>query len=172
MRTANPMLKTCPYEVGDILTTKNATHPSTRWPGTVWTAIETMLLGASDAHPAGTTGGAEAASFTPVGTVAGTALTTAQIPAHTHGSKSLVGTITGLAGSYGATGIASVTGTISFEGANDYWNDSAAQVTINATHTHTSVGGGQAHTHDFTGTAAEIQTMPPYTAVYIWERTA
>lgn len=29
----------CPYDVGDVLTTNSATAPSDRWPGTVWTNI-------------------------------------------------------------------------------------------------------------------------------------
>ena len=35
-----------------------------------------------------------------------------------------------------------------------------------------SVGSGQSHTHTFNGTAATINTMPPYLAVYVWRRTA
>lgn len=35
-----------------------------------------------------------------------------------------------------------------------------------------SSGGGGAHNHGFTGTAASIATMPPYLAVYMWKRTA
>lgn len=35
-----------------------------------------------------------------------------------------------------------------------------------------STGGGQGHSHSFTGTAATINTMPPYLAVYMWKRTA
>lgn len=59
MIATNPLTAPCPYDVGDILHTTNATPPSTRWPGTTWQAITTMLLGASSAHRAGETGGAE-----------------------------------------------------------------------------------------------------------------
>lgn len=31
--------KTCPYEIGDILTTINDTDPSLRWEGTTWTQV-------------------------------------------------------------------------------------------------------------------------------------
>lgn len=49
----------CPYDVGDILTTMNTTAPSERWPGTSWTQItDCMLRAADDEHPAGSTGGA------------------------------------------------------------------------------------------------------------------
>lgn len=51
---------------------------------------------------------------------------------------------------------------------------------ISANHTHKATltgtignqGGGGAHNHGFTGTAATISTMPPYVAVYGWIRTA
>lgn len=51
---------------------------------------------------------------------------------------------------------------------------------ISANHTHKATltgtignqGGGGAHNHGFTGTAATISTMPPYVAVYGWVRTA
>lgn len=73
MRTQNPM-GVCPYEVGDVLTTRNATDPSIRWPGTSWTAVESFVLGASASHPAGSTGGEETHT-----------LTVTEMPKHTHG---------------------------------------------------------------------------------------
>lgn len=37
----------CPYGVGDFLNTLNATHPSDRWPGTLWeSVIDQSLVGA------------------------------------------------------------------------------------------------------------------------------
>lgn len=33
-------------------------------------------------------------------------------------------------------------------------------------------GEGATHTHTFTGTAATINTMPPYLAVYVWKRVS
>lgn len=49
----------CPYWVGDILTTMNEAAPSERWPGTSWVQITDCMLRAADAsHPAGSTGGA------------------------------------------------------------------------------------------------------------------
>ena len=35
-----------------------------------------------------------------------------------------------------------------------------------------NTGSGNAHSHGFTGTAATIDTLPPYLAVYMWKRTA
>lgn len=70
---SGPSEASCPYEVGDILQTKNAAPPSERWPGTEWAAIETFLLGASTEHTAGSTGGEERHT-----------LTVAEMPEHYH----------------------------------------------------------------------------------------
>ena len=35
-----------------------------------------------------------------------------------------------------------------------------------------ATGGGQGHKHGFTGTTANISTLQPYIAVYMWKRTA
>lgn len=105
-----------------------------------------------------------------------TTLTTNQIPAHTHGSKSLTGSFKIAdqvtlntpgdkfnAGSgickrvgnssnccYVATGIQNGT----------YYN----QIDINATHEHTSVGGGQGHTHSITLTSTNTGAASGNTA--------
>lgn len=177
MRTANPMQKECPYDVGDILQTRNAAHPSTRWPGTIWEAITSMLLGASDAHPAGSTGGAESASYTPSGTIGGTALTTNQIPAHSHVERwpssfasyasSTLYNVRNVADTTNKTTTAGVRSDDGYATADGGMSSSSSYGAV----TTGSAGGGQSHTHGFTGTSAEISTMPPYTAVYIWERT-
>lgn len=74
MKIANPMYLPCPYEVGDILTTENATPPAQRWPGTTWQQITDCFIRAADSdHPAGSTGG----SWTHT-------QTTAEMAAHTH----------------------------------------------------------------------------------------
>lgn len=61
----NPLRPRCPYEVGDVLTTRNETHPSKRWPGTEWVPIEgRFILGASTEHQLGSAGGEERVSLT------------------------------------------------------------------------------------------------------------
>ena len=52
---ANPMHRPCPWEVGDILTTENATPPAQRGPGTSWVQITDRFLFGGTA--AGTEGG-------------------------------------------------------------------------------------------------------------------
>ena len=64
----------CPHGVGDILQTRNATSPTTRWPGTTWAALEgAFLIGAGGTYTAGSTGGE--ATHT---------LAVAEMPSHQH----------------------------------------------------------------------------------------
>ena len=54
-----PFSVACPYDVGDVLQTMNATSPATRWAGTSWAAIGagTFLAAAGTDYAAGSTGG-------------------------------------------------------------------------------------------------------------------
>ena len=59
MRSVIVASSSCPYDVGDILTTMNEAAPNERWPGTSWIQItDCMLRAADDEHPAGSNGGA------------------------------------------------------------------------------------------------------------------
>lgn len=95
-------------------------------------------------------------------------LTTNEIPAHTHGKKTLTGTFGATDSQFhwnwGGSGIISaqyrnsgymIQRVANVSGSQPY------QITVNATHEHDSVGGGAAHNN-----------MQSYKNVYIWERTA
>ena len=92
-------------------------------------------------------------------------LDTTQIPAHTHGSKTLTGTFRAYqykSWNSNTTGIVSQAA----NGNNNTppssgTNNGGATFTITATHEHSSVGGGQAHSN-----------MQPYIVVNRWHRTA
>lgn len=118
----------CPYEIGDILQTKNATPPAERWPGTEWAAIETFLLGASAAHEMGETGGEEKHT-----------LTVDEMPMHRH---------------------------------MIYMNDEGTGILNWGPNNATQQSGMASNWTAYMGNSKSHNNMPPYTAVYIWERTA
>ena len=105
-------------------------------------------------------------------------LTTAQLPAHTHGSKSLTGAVdfrTASSSFYDIVGYYynSTHGILSstqytwsgshgaLGGLTNYTNPKVNRLSLNATHEHNSVGSGSAH-----------NIMQPYLSVYMWQRTA
>lgn len=64
----------CPYPVGEIRLSVDATEPSVIWPGTVWERIENVfLVAAGTAFGAGGTGGSSSH-----------ALTSSELPSHVH----------------------------------------------------------------------------------------
>lgn len=119
----------CPYEVGDVLTTRNAADPATRWPGTSWQRItDRFILGAGGSYSVGATGGE--ASHT---------LTVNEMPSHNHPSG--VSSTSALSGTSGST---------------------TAQCFFDRNYGYTA----------YTGGSAAHNNMPPYIALYFWERTA
>ena len=107
--------------------------------GTVPNLLGRMILGASDAHPAGSTGGSETHSHSLSGTVGETTLTEAQMPSHTH---------TFGIGTYGSS-------------AEAKGNTSSKQTTD-------ATGGSQPHSHTLSGASEEASSLPPYyTLAYI-----
>ena len=100
----------------------------------------------------GATGGATTDTPTLSGTNAGTTLTSAQIPAHQHGTPLTgwpSGTWTGGTGASNAaidaSGFSLATGSVA--------------LTLDNT------GGGSSHTHTWSGTSAAVNTVPPYVVV-------
>ena len=165
------------YPVGSYYWTSDASFsPSTTWGGT-WIKLDegVVLTSAGDNYPvasdilATAKDGGDTTSDTGNTTLAAT-----NIPAHTHGEKSLSGSFDTrkMEGPYSLVyapknivslkdSTASITGIM-----NGSTTVARHTVTINATHTHTSVGGGTAHNH------GSVSTMQPYKNAYCWHRTA
>ena len=151
-----------------------STSPASLLGGTWERITGRFLLAATDG---GSSGASQAAGRT--GGEATHTLTTNEMAPHTHGSKTLTGYTrfrrygtsgsgSDIAGIIGSSGIVSKTsetwsGTHGLVGAGgtNVSGPTADRITVNATHEHDSVGGGQAHNN-----------MPPYLAVYMWERIA
>ena len=139
----------------------NSTNPSTFFGGS-WAQIkDTFLLACGNTYGNGATGG-EATHK----------LTTGELPAHTHGSKALTGSVWNFAVQSSGTGVSangifkagnSNSGNVGY--ATSSKTGSGTSYTdvfdITATHEHSSVGNNTAHNN-----------MPPYLAVYVWKRTA
>jgi len=112
--------------------------------GTVPNLLGRMILGASDAHPAGSTGGSETHSHSLSGTVGETTLSVAQMPSHTHTFNK---------GTYGD--IAEAKGSAN-----------SGKQTTDAT------GGSQPHSHALEGTLDDASNLPPYYVLSFIMRTA
>lgn len=156
------------YPVGSIYMSVNNINPGTYLLNTTWVSWSSgrVPVGVNTAdtnfNTVEKTGGASTHT-----------LSTAQIPAHTHGSKTLTGQVNG------AGEISRNVGTALFSGASgicsrvaiNTWAAATSVGTsngdrydafkINATHEHTSVGSGQAHNN-----------LQPYITCYMWKRTA
>lgn len=150
------------WPIGSYYWSDNDVSPAS-FMGGYWERVTgAFLLAATDG---GSSGASQAAGNT--GGEAAVTLTENEIPAHTHGSRSLTGTIANMAKQSAsqditASGICSKRTTS--EGIGYAVNTQSNQpdgVIINATHTHDSFGGGGAHNN-----------MPPYLSKYCWHRVA
>ena len=117
--------------------------------GTVPNLLGRMILGASDAHPAGSTGGSETHSHSLSGTVGDTTLTVEQLASHTH--KYTIGN----GGAWEASGASYREST-----------ENRSQIPT------TSTGGSKPHTHTLSGASGEADSLPPYYALGLIMRIA
>lgn len=106
--------------------------------GSVPNLLGRMILGASDAYPAGSTGGSETHTHSVSGTVGSTTLSVAQMPIHGHKIPAAWDDSQGHAGD-----IPPVT---------RYLNNSDSAGT----------GGSLSHTHTFSGASGDANSLPPY----------
>ena len=153
------ILKTV-YPVGAIYMSVSSTDPGTIFGGT-WAQIQdTFLLAAGTTYTAAATGGS--ATHT---------LTTAQLPAHTHGSKTLSGSIaikntaddallidwpSGIISRTKNGSDESILGVVKGTSSNK-----ASILSVDASHEHTTVGSGES-----------FSILPPYLVVYVWKRVS
>lgn len=160
------------WPIGSIYQSMDPTSPAELFGG-YWNPIKgQFVLAAAEASDIGTepdlsvcyriagaTGGSERVT-----------LSEAQMPAHTHGSKSLIGytsvrplsnkTSGIFSGSHGIVSIPRSSGT--FTGGLNFTGIDATKgwdIHVDASHEHNSVGGGESHGN-----------MPPYIAAYTWVR--
>ena len=150
------------YPVGSYYETSDSTFdPNIAWGGT-WVLETEGQVHVSAGNNYSVSG---ALSNTSDGGEETHELTTQEMPAHTHGSK----TLTGAFRAYQFSSWDSYTTGIVSQGTNAKnnvapstgSNNGGATFTVNATHEHNSVGGGQSH-----------NIMQPYINVYRWHRTA
>ena len=133
------------YPVGSVLITTTNTNPGTIIGGT-WTEIKgKFLLAQSNSHPAGETGGSENVT-----------LTEANLPAHRHFIMN--NKPADLAPASGTT-LARYDRSVGAR-ESEYYN-------LNANSDEAVCGRTSA-----TGSGTAHNNMPPYVAVYVWERTA
>jgi len=146
------------YPVGAVYISTISTSPATLFGFGTWSQIDGYYLYAGNTYSETTATGTGTQSHT---------LTTDEIPAHTHGSKSLTGKWENdqarFPGDNSTSGIVSAIN----KSITGYWGETGGSANnmvgfqVNATHEHNSVGGGDGHTHDI----ATVQ-------VYVWKRTA
>ncbi len=156
-RTLTEDIPLLAYPVGAVYKSRYSTSPAMLFGGT-WSAIPagTFLVAAGTGYAAGSTGGAATHTHTTPNhahTTPSVGLTVAQLASHTHGSRVDNSWAGGLGSGndcypgFGGTGMAT-----------------------------TSAGSGSAHGHGNTGNAApttnSASSLPPWTAYYMWERTA
>ena len=75
------------HPVGSIIITNDSRNPS-EYIGGGWTLLtDVVLVGAGGKYALNQTGGAESVSYTPAGTVGGTAISVDQMPSHGHSAS-------------------------------------------------------------------------------------
>ena len=114
--------------------------------GTVPDMRGRVVLGASEAHPAGSAGGSETHSHSLSGTVGETTLTEAQMPAHDHAPQ-------------GATSY------LLRDGSGLVLQGGGSGSLVNYSGAFTVNGGSQPHTHTLSGATGGANSLPPYYAL-------
>jgi len=170
------ILKTV-YPVGAIYISTVSTDPGTLFGGT-WSQIKGRFLLAAGSNAANTSNaygslaaGAINRTAGEKGGVVSHTLTTGELPAHTHGSKTLSGSIAIKNTADDALLIDWPSGIISRtkNGSDETIlgvvkgtsSNKASILSVDASHEHTTVGSGES-----------FSIMPPYLVVYVWKRVS
>lgn len=136
----------CPYEVGDLLLTGNATNPTTRYPGTTWEQITgRFIIGADGTYEVDTTGGSGSK-----------VIEIQNLPDHYH-NIATSNTTSSDGGFFPQWHLKVTPGTGGTTNENSSGKFSAAQT------------GGISYGLKY---STPLDIMPPYIAKYIWIRTA
>ena len=136
----------CPYEVGDLLITGNATNPTTRYPGTTWEQITgRFIIGADGTHEVDTTGGSGSK-----------VIEIQNLPDHYH-NIATSNTTSSNGGFFPQWHLKVTPGTGGTTNENSSGKFSASQT------------GGISYGLKY---STPLDIMPPYIAKYIWVRTA
>ena len=117
--------------------------------GTVPDLRGSMIMGASDAYAAGSTGGTAEHTHPLSGSVGATTLSEAQLAAHTHSTPAA---------------LCGWTGQFRYGANNQLINNVAIQAT--------PAGASQPHTHPLSGASGQASTLPPYYALAYIMRVA
>lgn len=169
------------YPVGSVFqTTSNDLNTVAKvqaYFGGTWEQISGRFLLAWGDNP-GTTGGSFQSNDSSAANTGSTTLTTDQIPAHTHGSKSITGWFEMRKSTGNANEIQTSDGTVfkiastsnsSTTITNSSTNYNRERINFDASHEHSSVGGGQGHTHNMQHSHYH---EPPWYKVYCFRRIA
>lgn len=168
----------CPYNVGDIFLTTNATNPSTVWLGTTWQKIEgRMLLGTSGGGASKATGGSNTAK-----------LSTANLPSHTHsasqsahthsrGTQNITGSISPFRSRYGGSPSSSgaftytqPSATMAAQGAATDSLNIAIHFTASRNWSGATSSAQPAVTVGATGSGSAFSILSSYYTVHMWLR--
>lgn len=148
------------YPVGSIYMSVNATDPGTLFGGT-WERIQDrFLLAAGSTYAAGGTGGAATVKLTDAQMAHGHSFTQPSVTggSHNHGIITRLNTGTSTGYPIELSGSAK-------QGVGKHTESDGG-------HTHTVSGGAVANLSGASSTRTAHNNMPPYLAVYMWERTA